>query len=87
MDWEAHLKYLQVVLKKFNIATTPLNELLIQYFWDGFSLLIQIQLDKQDRDIINWQETIEKVVNVKVKIICQALCRFQESEACCPHSH
>ena len=35
LDWAAHLEHLQVVLQEFDPATTPNEEIMIQYFREG----------------------------------------------------
>lgn len=47
MNWAAHLKHLQAILKEFDSTTTSNKELLIWYFEDGLKPLIHIQLNKK----------------------------------------
>ena len=35
MDWPTYLKYLQIVIKEFDLAAVPNKEVLICYFRDG----------------------------------------------------
>ena len=40
MDWAAHMKHLEAVLKKFDLVAAPNEETLIRYFRDGLHLSI-----------------------------------------------
>lgn len=46
MDWTTYLKYLEAILKEFDIATAILYKLFIQYFYNDLRLSIWVQLDK-----------------------------------------
>lgn len=50
MDSAAYLKYLQTVLKEFNLAATPNEEILICYFCDGLKLSIWAKTDEWGQD-------------------------------------
>lgn len=41
LDWTIYLKYLQAILKKFDLATTPNKKILIWYFREELSLFIR----------------------------------------------
>ena len=47
MDWAAYLDHLQTVLKEFNPAAIPTEEVLISYFGDGLKPFIQAQTDER----------------------------------------
>lgn len=68
MDQVAHLKYLQTVLKEFDAKTTPTDELIIYYFWDGLKLSTQSHFNKRDWNFNDWQEVIKNNINVKTKM-------------------
>lgn len=82
----AQMDNLQAALKEFDTATAFLNKLSIQYFWNGLRPQTWVQLDKQDQDIVDWQEAIKCVVNTKTKINRQTLSLTLENDACCPHN-
>ena len=71
MDWAAYLEYLQTVLKEFDLAAAPTEEVLICYFCNGLRLSIRAQTNKQDQDLDTWEEAIKKTINAEVKAAYQ----------------
>lgn len=67
MNWTAHLKYLQVVLKKFNSVVTLNKDGLIQYFWNCLCPYIKAQLDQLGKDLDMYNKAIEKIINIEIK--------------------
>ena len=51
IDWAGHLKHLQTMLKEFDLAAGPNEELLICYFPNGLRLSIWAQSNKQGQDL------------------------------------
>ena len=84
MDWVAHLKHLQTVLKKFDPAVIPTKEVLICYFCNRLRSSIQAQTDKRGRDLDTWEEAIKKVIATKTKAACQPQSLIKEIDNCCP---
>lgn len=81
MDWSVYLEHLQAVLKEFDVAAAPADDLLIRYFRDGLRPSIRAQMDERDRDLADWQEVIERAVDAEAKAACQAPSLAQESDA------
>lgn len=52
-----------MVLRKFNFIAAPNKDVLICYFQDDLRLLIRAQMDKQSRNLDNWDEAIEKAID------------------------
>ncbi len=71
MDWAAHLKHLQVVLKEFNRISASNETTLICYFREGLRPSIQAQLDHRKQDLDAWEEMVEKIGNAKAKVNLQ----------------
>lgn len=86
MDWLAYIKYLQSILKKFHNITTPMDDLLIWYFWDGMRLSICAQWDKREYNLDNWQVVIKQAIYAKAKAAWQAFLLVWKSDAYYPHN-
>lgn len=54
---------------------------MIWYFQESLQLLIYAQLDKQDRDLNNWQVVIEYYININVKTDQQPSLLIKESNS------
>ena len=51
LEWAAHLEHLLTVLREFDPAATPNEEIMIRYFRKGLRSSIRAQLDAQGRDL------------------------------------
>ena len=69
LDWAAHLEHLQAVLREFDPAATPNEEIMIRYFREGLRPSVRAQLDARGRDLDSWEEAVEKAVNAKAKAL------------------
>ena len=87
MDWAAHLKYLQTVLKEFDPAVAPTEEVLICYFCNGLKPSIQAQTDEQSRDLDTWKEVIKNDIDAEAKAACQPQSLMKEIDNCCFWGH
>ena len=67
MDWAIDLEHLQTVLKKFDSAASPIEEVLIDWFCDSLRPSIQAQTDKQGQDKDIWEESIKKAMDTETK--------------------
>ena len=83
MDWAAHLEHLQTVLKEFNPAATPTEEVLICYFCDSLKPSIRAQINEQGRDLDTWEEAIKKAIDVEAKTACQPQSLMREMDNWC----
>ena len=87
MDWAAHLKQLQTVLKEFDPAAAPNEEVLICYFCNGLRPSIWAQSNKRGWDLDIWEETIKKAIDVEAKRAYQPQFLMKEMVSCCPQYH
>ena len=87
MDSAAHLEHLQTMLKKFDPAPAPTEEVLICYFRDGLRPSIQAQADERGQDLDTWEEAIKKAIDVEAKTACQPQSLIKEMDNCCPWGH
>lgn len=77
------MKYLQSVLKKFDGVATPMDNLLIRYFWDGLRLSIRIQLDEKNRNQNDEQMVVKQAMDVVTEAAWQSLLLMRESDVRC----
>ena len=84
IDWAAHLEHLQTVLKEFDPAAAPTEEVLICYFCDGLRPSIRAQTDERGQDLDTWEEAIEKAIDAEAKAACQPQSLMKEMDNCCP---
>lgn len=61
------MKYLQLVLKKFDSIAVFTNNLLIQYFQNSLNPSIYTQLDEINHDLDNWQVLVKQAMDAKAK--------------------
>ena len=87
MDWAAHPKHLQIVLKEFDHAVASNEEVLICYFRNSLKPSIWAQSDKQDRDLDTWEEAIKRAIDAKAKASCQPQFLMKEMNSCYPRGH
>ena len=70
MVWAAHLEHFQTVLKEFDFATVPNEEVLIRYFCNSLRPSIWAQTDEQVWDLDTREEAIKETINVEAKVTC-----------------
>ena len=63
---------MQAVLRKFDFAAIPNEEIMIRYFQEGLRPSIQAQLDARCQELDFWKEAIEKAVNAEAKTLLQS---------------
>ena len=83
MDWVAHLEHLQTLLREFNSAAAPNEEVLICHFCDGLRPSIQAQTDEQGRDLDTWEEAIKKTIDAEAKAARQLQSLMKEMDNRC----
>ena len=71
MELAAHLKHLQTVLREFDPAATPNEEVLIWYFCNSLRPFIRAQIDKQSKERDIWKEAIKKAIDAEAKAVRQ----------------
>ena len=65
--WISHLQHLQSILAEFDFIRT-LNELtMICYFWEELKPFIKVEMEQQDREFINFEEIVQRIVNAEAK--------------------
>ena len=84
LDWTAHLEHLQAVLKEFDPAAAPNEEIMIRCFREGLRPSIQAQLDARGRDLDSWEEAVEKAVNAEAKASLQSPASTRDMDSRCP---
>ncbi len=87
LDWTAHLKHLQAVLKEFDPSGAPNETTLIRYFREGLRPSIRAQLDHRRRDLDGWEEVVEKAGDIKVKANLQPPFYVRVIDARCSKGH
>ena len=84
LNWAAHLKHLQAVLREFDPAATPNEEIMIRYFQEGLRPSVRAQLDARGRDLDSWEEAVEKAVNAEAKALLQSSSSICDMDSRCP---
>ena len=84
LDWTAHLEHLQAVLREFDPAAAPNEEIMIQCFRKGLRPSIRAQLDAWGRDLDSWEEAVEKTVNAEAKALLQSPASIRNMDSRCP---
>ena len=84
LDWAAHLKYLQAILREFDSIAALNKDTMIWYFREGLRLSIRAQLDVRDRDLDSWDEVVDKTVDAEAKASLQAPSGTQKMDLQCP---
>lgn len=67
-DWASHLKHLQFFLLKFDTDGASEKFDLIRFFWKDLKPSIKAQIEQKDRELNNWEEIVEKVVDIEAKM-------------------
>lgn len=60
-----------------------LNSIAIFYKNVGLHPLIKIQLDQQNRHFKNWNKSIKKIIDIKIKANCQTFWRIYKIDIYC----
>ena len=87
LNWTAHLEHLQAVLREFDPAAAPNEEIMFQYFREGLRLSIRAQLDARGRDLDSWEEAVEKAVNAEAKAMLQSSASTRDMDSRCPRGN
>ena len=83
LDWTAHLEHLQAVLREFDPAAAPNEEIMIRCFREGLRPSIRAQLDVRGRDLDSWEEAVEKAVNTEAKASLQSPASTRDIDSRC----
>ena len=87
MDWAAHLKHLQTVLREFNANAVILEPVLILLFYNGLRPSICAQTEQEGRQKNTWDEAIKKAITAEAKAALNVPLWVREMDARCPQSH
>ena len=60
---------------------------MICYFWEGLKPSIKIELEQQDRKFMDFEEMVQKAVNVEAKAGLRSSTMVQKSDARCARGH
>ena len=66
-DWASCLQHLQSILLEFDSIRTPNELTMIYYFREDLKPSIKVEIEQQDRESVNFEEMVQKAVNVEVK--------------------
>ena len=86
-DWASHLQHLQSILSKFDPIRTLDKLTMICYFREGLKLSIKVEMEQQDREAIDFEEMVQKVVNADAKAGLRSSAMVRDSDIRCPQGH
>ena len=87
LDWAAHLEHLQAVLREFDPAATPNEEIMIRHFREGLRPSVRAQLDTRGRNQDSWEEAVEKAVNAEAKALLQSSSSIRDMDSRSPQGN
>lgn len=87
MNWLAHRKHLQSVLKKFDATVASSDNLFIQSFRNSLQSSICIYLDEKNHNLYDEQEIIKWTINAEAKTSCQAPFLVHKTDTRCFRGH
>ena len=80
-DWASHLQHFQSILSEFDPIRTPDKLTMICYFRKDLKPSIKVEMEQQDRESIDFEEMVQKVVNAEVKADLRSSTMVRESDA------
>ena len=60
---------------------------MICYFWKGLKPSIKIKIEQQDRKSVNFEEIVQKAINVEAKAGIRSTIIVWDSDICCSQGH
>ena len=84
-DWTSHLQHLQSILSEFDRAPDELT--IICYFWEGLKPFIKVKIKQQDWEAMDFEEMVQKVVNVETKAGLRSSAMVRDSDIRCFRGH
>ena len=84
-DWASHLQHLQSILSEFD--RTPDELTMICYFREGLKPSIKVEMKQQDRKAIDFEEMVQRAVNVEAKASLRSSAMVRDSDIYCPQGH
>ena len=86
-DWASHFQHLQSILLEFDFIRTPDELTMICYFQEGLKPSIKVEMEQQDRESVNFEEMVQKAINVEARAGLRSTTMVQNSDICCPRGH
>ena len=66
-EWAAHLKYLQLILLKFDAEWAPAEGTMICYFRKGLKPSVQAKMEQRSQKFDSLENLVQKAVDVETK--------------------
>ena len=86
-DWALHFQHFQSILLEVDLIQI-INELtMICYFREDFKPSIKVKMEQQDRESMDFEEMMQRAINVEVKVGLRSSTMIQESDICYPRGH
>ena len=60
---------------------------MIYYFWKGSKSFIKVEMEQQDRESMDFEEIVQKAVNVEAKAGLRSSAMIWDSDIYCPQGH
>ena len=60
---------------------------MICYFQKNLKPFIEVKMEQQDREFMNFEEMVQKAVNAKVKTGLRSSTTVRDLDTCCPRGH
>ena len=60
---------------------------MICYFWKGLKPSIKVEMEQQDWESMNFEEIVQRVVNVESKAGLRSSTMVRDLDICCPTGH
>ena len=57
---------------------------MICYFWEGRKSSIMIEMEQQDRESANFEEMVQRAVNLEAKVGLRSIIMVRDSDIYCP---
>ena len=86
-DWASDLQYLQSILSEFDHIRTTNELTLIYSFRESLKTSIKFEIEKQDRKSMNFEEMMQKAVNVEAKAGLRSSIMVRDSDGSCSRGH
>ena len=86
-DWASHLQQLQSILSEFDPIRSPNKLTMICYFREGLKPSIKVEMEQQDQESMDFEEMVQRAVNVEAKVGLRSSTMVRELDARCPRGH
>ena len=86
-DWASHLQHLQSILSEFDFIRTSNELTMIYYFREGLKPSIKVEMEQQDRETMDFEKMVQRVINVEAKVGLKSSIMVQELDIRCFRGH